>query len=205
MYIPADFRVDDPAVIRAFLEEHPFGMLTVNGSNGWPVSTHLPFLFVETQDQWAVECHLALANELADFLVNGAKATMVVNGAHGYVSSSVYTHVNVPTYNYQAVHLSGTIEVMDETELVEHLKAVVADFEKSRASQLDFDNWPAEMIRHYVTEIKGVRLIILKTEAAFKLSQNRNEVDFDRIVNDLEQIGQHELAKAMRLNRKQQQ
>ena len=202
MYIPADFRVDDPAVIRAFLKEYPFGMLTTNGMAGWPVSAHLPFLFTGTSDQWIIECHLALVNELSDALVNGSKATMVVTGAHGYVSSSVYTHVNVPTYNYQAVHLSGEIEVMTEAELLEHLKAVVSDFEKNRTDQLNFDNWPADMIRHYLKEIKGIRLVVSKTEAAFKLSQNRNDVDFKRIVDDL-RPDNPSLAEVMHQNRKQ--
>jgi transcriptional regulator len=84
------------------------------------------------------------------------------------------------------VHLTGTISVMSEQQLLEHLKQVVADFEKDRLQPIDFDQWPLKMIAHLMDEITGFRLAIEKTEAAFKLSQNRNAADFANIIADLE-------------------
>jgi transcriptional regulator len=186
MYIPADFEITDPDTILAFLREHPFGMLVINGEHGVPVISHLPFLLRFDGEQLIVEGHLARANEQEAYLAGGTMASMVVSGAHGYVSSGVYGHVNVPTYNYQAVHLTGTVSVMNEQELLEHLKQVVAEFEKERPQPLDFDRWPLKMIAHYMDEITGFRLTVEKTEAAFKLSQNRNATDFANIVADLQ-------------------
>ena len=199
MYIPAAFQVTDPAVISSFLTEHPFGTLVSSGTDGFPVSAHLPFLLKEDASNLYVEVHLANVNELASTLKDGSKATMMVSGARGYVSSSVYTHMNVPTYNYEAVHLSGEISVMDKDELLQHLKEVVANFEADRDHPIDFDQWPERMITGYMTEITGLRLRVQKTEAAFKLSQNRNQIDFIRIVDDLKKgtIHQQLLAEAM--------
>ena len=199
MYIPAEFQVTDRAMISRFLEEHPFGTLVTSGADGFPVAAHLPFLLKETGEGYCLEVHLANVNELTAVLRGGSKATMIVVGAHGYVSSSVYTHVNVPTYNYQAVHLSGTISVMTSEELLQHLKEVVANFEENRDRPIDFDQWPERMIRGYMTEITGLRLTVEKTEAAFKLSQNRNATDFSRITDDLKagSLQQRLLAEAM--------
>jgi transcriptional regulator len=185
MYIPEAFEITDSHTISAFLQEHPFGVLTVNGDAGVPVATHLPFLLRFDGETILLEGHLAKANEQVAYLREGQLATMIVSGAHGYVSSSVYGHVNVPTYNYQAVHLTGTISVLNEGELLEHLKTVVGNFEQYREMPIDFDQWPLKMIAHMMEEITGFRLTVSRTEAAFKLSQNRNETDWNRIVEDL--------------------
>jgi transcriptional regulator len=41
------------------------------------------------------------------------------------------------------------------------------------------------MMEAYTNEIVGLRLNVFKVEAAFKLSQNRNEEDYQAIIQDL--------------------
>ena len=144
-------------------------------------------------------------NDQVPFLVNGNLAKMIVTGAHGYVSSSVYGHLNVPTYNYQAVHLSGKVEVLTRAEMLDQLKSLVKNYELNRDQPIDFDLWPVQMIEQYMEAIVGFRIIIFKTEAAFKLSQNRNKDDYDRIITDLNQgnINQQVLALEMEKWRKE--
>jgi len=204
MYVPAEFQVSDKEEVLSFLRSHPFGVLVSNGENGLPVVAHLPFLLKEEGEKLFAEVHMAKVNELSDALVLSGKATMIIQGAHGYVSSSVYTHMNVPTYNYQAVHLSGTVTILEKEALLQHLKEVVADFEKNREHPIDFEKWPKEMIHQFMEHISGFRLEISVTEAAFKLSQNRNATDFERIITDLQTGSLHEqqLAEAMLKTRK---
>jgi transcriptional regulator len=123
----------------------------------------------------------------------------VVEGARGYVSSSVYTHVNVPTYNYQAVHVVGSLELMSSEELMKHLRIVVDRFERDRIAPIDFNAWPQQLLETYCAQIVGFRLVPFRIEGAFKLSQNRNQTDFERIVADLEKgsVEQQQLALAM--------
>lgn len=188
MYIPEAFRVTDDVTIRTFLNEHPFGILSVNGYDGMPLMAHLPFLVVDMPGgKWGIEGHMAVENPLVAFVRPGQQAVMTVSGAHGYVSSSLYGHVNVPTYNYQAVQLRGTFTQLSPMELLGHLEKVVHAFEKNRRQPLDFTHFPQEMLNAYLKEIVGFRLEVFDAEAAFKLSQNRNDKDFRSIVNDLEQ------------------
>ena len=187
MYIPSEFELTDQAIIFEFLQQHSFGALVVHGNNELPVVAHLPFSVRQVGEKFILEAHLAKVNEQVPFLENGKSAKMIVTGAHGYVSSSVYGHVNVPTYNYQAVHLSGTIEVLTKVELLDQLKSLVANYELNRNQPIDFDLWPAQMIAQYMEAIVGFRLTVFKTEAAFKLSQNRNNDDYQQIINDLSQ------------------
>lgn len=204
MYAPEPFGVEDKTIIREFLADHSFGTLIMTAKDGVPIGTHLPFLFSETAGEWFLEGHLAKANPQDGLLLDGSKALIIITGASGYVSSSVYTHVNVPTYNYEAVHLTGVIERLSDEDLMKQLRRIVNSYEHDRAQPIDFDAWPKEMIAAYLGEITGFRMKVEKIEAAFKLSQNRNEIDFDRIVNDLEKgdTKQQLLAEAMRKIRK---
>ena len=185
MYIPDAFKIEDPEIIRTFLKEHAFGTLVVNGPDGFPVAAHLPFLWCFESEGLFAEGHLSKNNPLAALLAKGCTAKIIVMGEHGYVSSSVYGHLNVPTYNYQAVHLYGITEVFSGKQLTNHLQKVVEQFEQNRIQPLQFAVFPEEMMHAYQQEIIGFRLDVFKKEVAFKLSQNRNPDDFERIVNDL--------------------
>ncbi len=185
MYIPKDFELKDQELILAFLEQHPFGSLAVNGSDGIPAIVHIPFTVEFANQDKYLEFHVAKENTIVSAISGTARGKMIVLGSHGYISSSVYTHVNVPTYNYESVHVSGGIELLTRLELKNHLTKLVDSFEVNREDKVQMSQWPADLIDAYMQEIVGYRLEIGKLEAAFKLSQNRNEVDFDRIIADL--------------------
>lgn len=196
MYIPEEFNVSDRKSIQKFISEYNFGMLIMNGIDGMPVVSHLPFVLKEIEHEFVLEFHLAKANPQANLIKNGTQGKVVVNGPNAYVSSSVYGHVNVPTFNYQAVHLMGSLQVLSKEELVKHSKELVALFESNREKQVDTSLWPREMLEAYSNEIIGVRLNVYKVEAAFKLSQNRNEEDYQAIIQDLSKGNWNEKALA---------
>lgn len=186
MYIPKEFKVTDPKEIIDFAKNNPFGILVQSGDLE-PFGTHLPFLFRENDDQLIAEGHVARANPQSHAIRTGKTALIVLTGAHGYISSSVYSHQNVPTWNYQAVHIYGTLEVMEDLELKMHLEQIVEKFEATRTKKLDLNQLSEDMLDAYRKEIVGFRLNAYRTEAAFKLSQNRNEIDHQRIIEDLDQ------------------
>ena len=74
---------------------------------------------------------------------------------------------------------------MNEDELTQHLEEMVNQHESDREHQLDYGNMPEELLTSYRKEILGFRINSYRTEAAFKLSQNRNDSDFKSITEDL--------------------
>lgn len=211
MYIPKDFELKDRELILAFLEQHPFGSLAVNGSDGVPAIVHIPFTIESTNSIDYLEFHVAKENPIVSGISETTQGKLIVLGAHGYISSSVYTHVNVPTYNYESVHVSGEIEPLTQLELKNHLTKLVDSFEANRTEKVQassqpsvaavkMSQWPADLIDSYMNEIVGYRIAIQQLEAAFKLSQNRNEVDFNRILADLNSrtFNDQQLAEAMK-------
>ena len=185
MYIPKDFELKDRELTLAFLEQHPFGSLAVNGSDGIPALVHIPFTCEFKNSRNYLEFHVAKENSIVKSISETNQGKMIVLGTHGYISSSVYTHVNVPTYNYEAVHVSGKIDRLSPLELKNHLTKLVDSFEMNRENKVHMNQWPTDLIDAYMREIIGYRIEIQQLEAAFKLYQNRNEVDFNQILDDL--------------------
>lgn len=200
MYIPTEFELKDRKQIQAFLEQHRFGALAVNGVNGTPEIVHIPFSCEFADPLKFLEFHVAKENPVIAALSQAKQGKLIVTGAHGYISSSVYTHVNVPTYNYESVHVSGNVERLTDSGLKQHLTKLVDSFEAGRENKVHMSQWPAALIDSYMQEIVGFRLEIREVEAAFKLSQNRNEVDFNRILDDLNKrtLNDQQLADAMK-------
>lgn len=201
MYVPKEFSVKDQTQRDAFIAEHPFVTLTSVDTDGFPIATHLPVIAKQDEQSWIFEGHMALANNQSQHVQNGQKALVIITGSDAYISSSLYTHENAPTWNYEAVHAYGVLELLTNEELDKHLDDLVAFFEKNRVKPLVYSHFSPTMIESYKKEIVGFRLKAVKIEAAFKLSQNRNEIDQKAIIADLEKCpfsGAQEMAKVMK-------
>ena len=129
MYIPPAFRLDDRAVALELMRGNPFALLVVATARGELDITHLPILVDVDGDALALRGHVSKANP-ASGLIAGAssgapvRATVVFTGAHTYVSPDLYQAENqVPTWNYLAVHASGTLEHVAAPDEVERLLA----------------------------------------------------------------------------------
>ncbi|MBU2019556.1 MAG: FMN-binding negative transcriptional regulator [Bacteroidetes bacterium] len=201
MYIPKEFEVKDKEAIWNFILENTFAIVISSLSDQLEI-THLPLVPKRTNQDYFLEGHLALANPHAQLLIDKRKVKVIFQGAHGYISSSVYGHANVPTWNYQAVHVDGTVETLSDEELTVHLSELVELNEKGRDQVLKYSELDQTLIESYKKEIVGFRIRIKNFEASFKLSQNRNESDFKAIVDDLNKCPHlSSLAESMRKNR----
>jgi len=156
-----------------------------NSAVGAPEITLVPFVVIESDSEnHQIEFHIAKDNFQSQRFEANTICGLLVSGAHGYISSSVYEKENVPTYNYESVYLTCKSSVMTLSELENHLDELVNHFERNRSLPLKYKNFNNEMISEYLEEIVGIRLQIIKMEGAFKLSQNRSPKDMVSIVND---------------------
>lgn len=185
MYIPKEFKINGNQEVKRFIQENPLGVLISVAGQEEPLITHLPFLLIQEEGQFKLEAHLAMQNKHAGVLKSNEKATIVFQGPNGYISSSVYEKQNVPTWNYQAVHLHGHVEVFSEKELLTHLEKSVTYFEQHRTHPIQFSKLSTEMISAYLKQIIGFRFIPSRVEAAYKLSQNRSTRDYQAIIDDI--------------------
>lgn len=185
MYVPSDFLQNDLTEIEQFLIGNSFGTIVSTNELHLPIATHLPFLIERNGEEFILEGHMAKANQQSELFKLGKNVLLIFQGPNAYVSSAVYEHQNVPTWNYQSVHIYGTVEPMNGEELRLHLGKMVHQHEHKREKPLDYNSLPKEMLIDYSKDILGFRIKSYKLEAAYKLSQNRNNADHQHIIDDL--------------------
>ncbi|ALH99347.1 TPA: FMN-binding negative transcriptional regulator [Staphylococcus aureus] len=184
MYIPKFFQVNDFKEIEQFIQSNSFGMI-VTEDQGKPLATHLPLIFQKNGADYYISGHIAKGNPQWKTLNGNGNVLIIYQGAHAYVSSSWYEKENVPTWNYQAVHLYGEATVLNEQETIDGLKTLLTKYEQNRENPVLWDNL-AENTQMQAKAIVGFKVKIKKIEAAYKMSQNRNEQDYNNIIKNLE-------------------
>lgn len=184
MYIPKLFRVTNFEEIKQFIHNNSFG--TIISNNGQqPVATHTPMLLRRISDQWVLTGHMAKANpQWKSFDQIKEQILAIFQGPHTYVSSSWYESENVPTWNYQAVHIYGKVQLMDENELIEDLTLLLETYETGRENAVLWKTL-SDQTKQQLNAIIGFKIIVNDVQAAYKLSQNRNDKDYESIITHL--------------------
>lgn len=129
------------------------------------------------------------------------EALVIYQGPHAYVSSSWYSHENVPTWNYQAVHIYGKVEVLSQDELKKSLTNMLYKYESHRENPILWGKIPPNLLEAELRGIVGFRIKVQEIQAAYKLSQNRSEDDYKNIIQNLyaeQDLESHQLADAMK-------
>ena len=189
MYTAPYHHNDNPEEIRAFIRSNGFGIL-VNTLQGKPWATHIPML-LDTNDteQEVLVGHIAKANPQWHHFVAQPDVLAIFTAYHAYVSASWYNHENVPTWNYIAVHCYGKIRIIESEKLHESLKKLVDKYEAHSEQPMRLEAMSEKMVQVQMRGIVGFEIAIEKIEANYKLSQNRNEEDYQRIILELERRG----------------
>ena len=186
MYIPDKYRIEDPQLIREFLEAHAFGLLVCNGPDT-PMATHLPLELVPGTDPLELCGHVARANPQWQHIRNGQEVLCIFQGPHSYVSSSWYRDEEVPTWNYMAAHIKGIYHVQDTDQLRASLARLVDKYEKGSNEPVSMERFSSATLRQ-IRGIVGFTVRVTSVDVAFKLSQGRRE-DHGQIIRELSRRG----------------
>ena len=183
MYVPKHFEVTDTAWCHALMRAQSFALMITADDTGAPFATHLPILVDERRGPLGtLRGHVARANPHWRHLAAGRPTLVVFSGAHAYVSPSWYaTHPAVPTWNYVAVHASGTGALVEDAEQVRTLLAdLVHVYEAPGPEAWSFEALPADYVAGMQRGIVAFEIPIARLEGKAKLSQNRDAVDRGR-------------------------
>jgi transcriptional regulator len=198
VYIPNPFKVTDFDEIKTFIQQNSFGTI-VTTNEGNPVATHLPLELYKQEDDYYITGHMAYANPQWKTFADD-KVLIMYQGPHAYISSSWYASENVPTWNYQAVHVYGTASIMNEQELQKDLKRLLKKYEHDRENAAIWEKLSTQTKRQ-IKGIVGFNVKVEEVQAAFKLSQNRNKADYYNIIDSLDKeadIQSWQMAKVMK-------
>ncbi len=185
MYIPKYFKVTNFDEIREFVQMNSFGTL-ITTKKGKPIATHLPLQLMKEEDAYYITGHMAYGNPQWRTFETCEDVLVTFQGPHAYISSSWYEQENVPTWNYQAVHVYGTAHILDEEELKQDLTRLLQKYEKHRENPVLWDKLSPSLLEKELKGIVGFKIKVVEIQAAYKLSQNRNEKDYVNIIEQLQ-------------------
>jgi transcriptional regulator len=188
MYTPAFNRIDDRAMLIEAMRLWSFALLFCADAEGHPTATHLPLVVHDEGEHGVLEGHFARANPHWKALAN--RETLVVfSGPHSYVSPTLYANPkSVPTWNYIAIHATGILEIVedvpgDEAATHANKEALLQNLIQVHEPAY-LDQWKDLPITYQISMTNGIvgfRIPIAKIEGKFKLSQNRPEIDRQRV------------------------
>ncbi len=188
MYLRPAFIETDTARIVALIRDNPFGLLVtieaMAGAGAGPTlaGSHIPFIVRETEDGFYLAAHLAADNAQCARLAGG-QAMAVFTGPHAYIAPGWYrTQPAVPTWDYCAVHVHGTLRLVTDDATIDANLRSLAEHDPAG---FDLDALPEVFRRKMAAGTQGFNLVPSKVEAQWKMSQNRSPADRQSIITAL--------------------
>lgn len=184
MYNPRHFKCDNPDEAFEFMDRYPFATL-VSAAGGNPVISHLPLIPQSNGHKIELIGHLARANPHWK-VVAQSPTTAIFHGPHTFITPKWYAKNDVPTWNYSAIHLTGTVELIENfDELEKCLKTLASHAEKHWPSGWNF--FVPEDLRGDALSraIVGIKIHVEQIDFKKKLSQNRPAPDQMGVIEGL--------------------
>ena len=201
MYIPTHFSIKNPELMHQIIQAHPLGVLVTMTPEGLDAN-HIPFEL--DAGRGVLTAHVARANPVWQQCGNGMDALVIFRGEESYISPNWYPskhefHRQVPTWNYEVVHVHGRMVVQDTEKFVRGVVGrLTRKHEAIEAKPWKMGDSTPEFIDGMLKAIVGIEITITRMEGKAKLSQNREDRDRLNASDVLARQGDLELANAMR-------
>jgi len=184
MHAAPHFRIDSSDDLADFIDARHFATLVVASGEG-PIAAHLPMFLIRgaSGEPLSLEGHVARNNPLGAAASQPVKALAIFMGPDAYVTPQSYPSKRehgrvVPTWNYTAVHVGGTLETFSDASSLRRQVSLMTDvMERPSAGAWKVSDAPEDYLEQMIRGITGVRLTISSLEGIAKLSQNRPEPD----------------------------
>ncbi len=167
------FRKEQEARNIAFIRQRGFGTLAINAEEG-PLLSHIPFRLLD--DDKTVELHLVRSNPILQLIKTPQNAVISVLGGDSYISPDWYKiDDQVPTWNYVAVHVRGTLSILPQDQIHDVLAGLTASMEERLAPKKQWvsDKMDQEAYERMLRQIVPVKMSISKIDSTWKLNQNK--------------------------------
>ena len=198
MHIPSVFCEEDFDNIIDFISAKPLATIIAQ-TNKDIKACHIPLFYSEECSdsdgkQRYLYGHFGRKNSIyLDALADTSWLIIFQDSGH-YISPNWYpskaeTHKEVPTWNYQSVHIQSKIELIEDTA---KLKWILATMTAQQETILDnpwsLEDAPIAYIDAMCRGIIGFRFAINSVQAQFKLSQNKTADNIAGVIKGLERL-----------------
>lgn len=187
MYTPLLFRADRAESL-GFAEAQGFGLICA-WDRTKPVASQLPFYLSYAADgSPRALFHVARHNALVKLADGAGPWLLAVTGPNTYVSPDWYVSPDqVPTWLYQAVHLTGPVRRLSDDELGVQVDALSAKFEDRLLPKKPWTSGKMTPGRLDAMKkaIVGLEMAVEEVEGSFKLNQHKSEADYTALAGVL--------------------
>ena len=198
MHIPAVFAEENFDSIIDFITAKPLATIIAQTKDGIE-ACHIPlFLYDERSDskgnQRYLYGHFGRKNPICQQALADSSWLIIFQDTGHYISPNWYpskakTHKEVPTWNYQSVHIQSKIELLEDNNTLKWILAsMTAQQEVINDNPWSLDDAPAAYIDAMCRGIIGFRFSIDSIQAQFKLSQNKTVENITGVINGLENL-----------------
>jgi transcriptional regulator len=207
MYIPEHFKETRQEEIDKLIEQYPLGALIYINPAGLD-ATYLPFIYSKNiGERGTLFAHVARKNPIWREVNNGDDVLTIFHANDAYISPNWYPskhehHQQVPTWDYQVVHVHGKIYVRDDKKFIHGLVAKLSQIHETRAGESKpwrMSDSAKDYINQKLAEIVGIEIQISRIIGAFKLSQNKETRDKLNVISELRKHNQDATADAIML------
>ena len=183
MYVPKINEMAGFHEIADFMKRFGFATI-ISVQDNVPVATHLPFVVTILDNEIKIYSHFAKANpQWKD--IEAGKVLVIFSEPHAYISPANYEHsLNVPTWNYIAVHVYGQVKVIEEEkEVLSILEDTIDFYEEAYKNQ--WNELPQTFKEKMAKGVVAFEVNISDIQAKKKLSQNKTKQEQEKIVDTL--------------------
>lgn len=183
MYIPKINLATDENELITFMRRYSFATI-ITSKDGYPVATHLPFLISGRDEKIILTSHFAKANTHWQIIENNISLIIFME-PHAYISPKHYDkELNVPTWNYIAVHAYGKGKLISDEKIVaDVLEKTILTYEAAYKTQ--YDSLPVDYKTNLSKGIVAFEIEVTDLQGKKKLSQNKTENEQRNIIQSL--------------------
>lgn len=173
MYPPPKHQENDKVHLLEVIKTYPLATV-ISVKDNTPLITHLPLIYRETDGK--LIGHIDIYNPQTSLLKDENEVTVIFYGPQCYISPSIYTTTQLPTWNYVRVHLTGKVTKIESTAALKQSLITMTEFLEAPENQyvLEPDNPRLDKNLEY---IKMFEITIDTWEGKFKLSQDKKPKD----------------------------
>lgn len=121
-----------------------------------------------------VYSHVPKNSEQYKDLVRTETATILFNGANGYISPLWYEHISAPTWDFETIRVDGEPEILSEDSLIDHLDQLIRLNEED-GSSFSFESLESSYLQRLLPKIAGFKVTLDKVHIRRKLSQDKSQ------------------------------
>lgn len=173
MYPPPHHQSQEKQKMISVIKAYPLATLITTSENN-PLITHIPIIYNDESDK--LVAHIDKYNPQVASLQNGVEVTVVFKGPDSYISPSIYTTRQLPTWNYIIVHIKGTVTLINDPSDAKDTMIAMTEFLEGSDQKFVLEKESTRMQRS-IKYIQAFDITIKSWEGKFKLSQDKNEQD----------------------------